>query len=125
MKRVNPPTRQVCLVCLFCVSLVFAAHSQTFQTLSTLTGANGAVPTDTLVLGSDGNLYGTTQYGGAANEGTIFRMTPSGTLKTLYSFCSKSNCVDGSTPVGGLVQGADGNYYGAALGGGAFGEGKY
>jgi uncharacterized repeat protein (TIGR03803 family) len=123
MKKLNPPTRHACVIALFCAWLVLAAHAQTFQTLSTLTGVNGAVPTDTLVQGSDGNLYGTTQYGGAANEGTVFRLTTAGTLKTLYSFCSKSNCADGSTPVGGLIQGTDGNYYGAALSGGAFGQG--
>ena len=36
--------------------------------------------------GSDGNFYGTTYYGGANNVGTVFEITPGGTLTTLYSF---------------------------------------
>ena len=123
MKKFNPPTRYVCVVALFCAWLVSTAQAQTFLTLSALTGVNGAVPTDTLVQGSDGNLYGTTQSGGATNAGTVFRITPAGSLKTLYSFCSKSNCVDGSTPASGLAQGTDGNYYGTSLSGGTSGEG--
>jgi len=122
MKKLNPPALRVCVVALCCAWLVSMAQAQTFQTVSTFTGVNGAVPTDTLVQGSDGNLYGTTQSGGSANAGSVFRITPAGGLKTLYSFC-KTNCLDGRTPVGGLVQGTDGNYYGTTLSGGANQEG--
>jgi uncharacterized repeat protein (TIGR03803 family) len=79
---------------------------------------DGSDPQGGLVLGSDGNFYGETQ-GGANDEGTVFRLTPSGTLTTLYSFCSQSNCTDGEDPIGGLVQGTDGNFYGETHGGGA------
>jgi uncharacterized repeat protein (TIGR03803 family) len=120
MKKLNPPALYVCVVALCCACLLSAANAQTFQTISTLTGTNGAVPTDTLVQGSDGNLYGTTQSGGSVNAGTVFRITPAGALKTLYNFCTKTNCVDGAMPAGGLVQGSDGNYYGTTLSGGAF-----
>ena len=41
-----------------------------------------------LVQGSDGNFYGTTIAGGANSEGTVFKITPSGTLTTLYSFAA-------------------------------------
>lgn len=44
-----------------------------------------------LVEGSDGNFYGTTSYGGANGEGTVFKVTPSGSFTTLYSFCSQSS----------------------------------
>src|SRR5208283_2081962 len=70
-------------------------------------------------------FYGTTTSGGVTNCsdgcGTIFKITPSGTLTTLYSFCSQSNCPDGYNPWG-LVQARDGNFYGATGHGGASGN---
>jgi uncharacterized repeat protein (TIGR03803 family) len=50
--------------------------------------------------------------------GTVFKITPSGTLTTLYSFCSQSGCADGETPSAPLVQGTDGKLYGTTGGGG-------
>ena len=70
-----------------------------------------------LVLASDGNFYGTTP-GGGTTDGTVFRMTPSGTLTTLYNFCSQPNCADGSTPSAPLVQATDGAFYGTTYYGG-------
>jgi uncharacterized repeat protein (TIGR03803 family) len=64
-----------------------------------------------LMLGDDGNLYGTTFEGGAHDLGTVFKITPSGMLTTLYSFCALSDCADGAYP-NALVQGADGVLYG-------------
>jgi uncharacterized repeat protein (TIGR03803 family) len=55
--------------------------------------------------------------------GTVFRITPSGKLTTLYSFCSQSNCTDGAHPYAGLVQDTNGNLYGTTQAGGASGEG--
>jgi uncharacterized repeat protein (TIGR03803 family) len=80
--------------------------------------ADGAGPRAGLVQGTDGNFYGTTYADGANSGGTAFQITPGGTLNTLYSLCSWSNCADGSGPWGGLVEGTDGNFYGAALFGG-------
>jgi uncharacterized repeat protein (TIGR03803 family) len=54
-----------------------------------------------LVQGINGNLYGTTFAGGDNGFGTVFDVTPSGTLTTLYSFCAESGCPDGSSPVFG------------------------
>ena len=71
-----------------------------------------------LVQGTDGNFYGTTGDGGPNVEGTVFKITPSGTLTTLYTFCSQSGCTDGKFPGAGLVQGTDGNFYGTATNGG-------
>ncbi|HEY3915536.1 MAG TPA: choice-of-anchor tandem repeat GloVer-containing protein [Verrucomicrobiae bacterium] len=82
---------------------------------SFVNGANGAYPEDALVQGSDGNFYGTTEYGGAVSNGAVFKITSGGSLTTLYSF---TNGIDGSTPVAGLVQGSDGNFYGATEFGG-------
>ena len=79
---------------------------------------DGEGPQAPVVEGSDGNFYGTTEAGGAKGLGTVFKMTRSGVLTTLYSFCSKANCADGSLPSGPLVQGTDGNLYGTTVRGG-------
>jgi uncharacterized repeat protein (TIGR03803 family) len=89
-------------------------------TLVSFSGTNGSYPVAPLVQGSDGNFYGTTAYGGTnGNNGTVFQMTPAGTLTTLVSF----NSTNGSYPAAGLVQGSDGNFYGTTLAGGASGIG--
>jgi uncharacterized repeat protein (TIGR03803 family) len=81
--------------------------------------ADGAYPEAPLVLAANGNFYGTTYQGGTNDLGTVFEITPNGKLSTLYSFCSQKNCPDGSYPVTGLVQGANGNLYGTTYDGGA------
>ena len=70
-----------------------------------------------LILGANGNLYGTTADGGAFSGGTVFEITQAGALTTLYSFCSQTNCPDGSDPLA-LIQGADGSLYGVTYFGG-------
>lgn len=79
---------------------------------------DGAFPLAPLILGTDGNLYGTTYFGAAGNAGTVFKMTPAGTLTTLYTFCTSGNCPDGQGPEAPLVQGTDGNFYGTTSAGG-------
>lgn len=77
-----------------------------------------------MILGVDGNLYGTTFGGGTAKGfGTVFKITPSGALTTLHSFCTKSGCPDGQFPQTGLVQASNGNLYGTTISGGAYGDG--
>lgn len=85
--------------------------------------ADGQAPNGGLVQGSDGNIYGTTLAGGAFGGGTVFLVTPGGTLITLYSFCAQTNCTDGQGPAAALIQGTDGNFYGTTSGGGTFGFG--
>jgi uncharacterized repeat protein (TIGR03803 family) len=71
----------------------------TFTSLLSFDEANGAYPGQTsLVQATDGNFYGTTGSGGATNYGTVFSVTSSGVLTTLYSFCAQANCADGSYP---------------------------
>ncbi len=83
--------------------------------LHTFVGTDGASPRAGLVQGSDGDFYGTTSAGGTSGAGTVFKMSPAGTLTALYSF---SGGADGSTPFAGLVQGNDSNFYGTTYVGG-------
>src|SRR5439155_4317845 len=80
----------------------------------------GGRPKAGLVQGSDGNFYGTTASGGIANTGTVFRITASGALTTLYSFLGGTNGGFVNAP---LVQGVEGNFYGTTTYGGTFGAG--
>ncbi|HEX8814782.1 MAG TPA: choice-of-anchor tandem repeat GloVer-containing protein, partial [Terriglobales bacterium] len=82
---------------------------------------DGEYPEAGLVEATNGDFYGTTYSGGVNGRGTVFRITASGTLKTLYSFCPQSGCVDGDTPQAALMQASDGNLYGTTLGGGVHG----
>jgi uncharacterized repeat protein (TIGR03803 family) len=93
----------------------------TFTNLINFDGTNGGNPASPLVQGLDGNLYGTTTGSGASGSGTFFKITPGGTLTTLYSFCSQPNCADGNQPTGSLTLGTDGDLYGITLFGGSTG----
>jgi uncharacterized repeat protein (TIGR03803 family) len=101
--------------------------SGALTTLHAFTGPDGADPLAALLQGTDGNLYGTTFNGGANDDpscvfggfvgcGTVYKVTPAGSLSTLYSFCSQPFCFDGSNPSSALIQGVDGNFYGTAGG---------
>jgi uncharacterized repeat protein (TIGR03803 family) len=83
---------------------------------------DGIDPVGTLVRAVDGNLYGTTYGGGANASGTVFQITTSGALTTIYSFCSQENCTDGEQPVSGLIQATDGYLYGTTSAGGDCGS---
>ncbi|WP_157995377.1 choice-of-anchor tandem repeat GloVer-containing protein [Peristeroidobacter soli] len=74
-----------------------------------------------LVQASDGNFYGASMAGGTANNGALFRMTPSGVVTLLDVF--KDGTLNGSQPAGGLIQANDGNLYGVTTTGGAYGHG--
>jgi uncharacterized repeat protein (TIGR03803 family) len=93
--------------------------SGTLTTLHSFDGTDGGYPeAAALIQATDGNLYGTTPPGGAHGVGTVFKITPSGSLTTLYSFCSKVNCTDGQYPEAALVQDTNGTFYGTTLEGG-------
>lgn len=79
---------------------------------------DGSAPNGGLVQSADGTFHGTTSGGGAYQNGTVFSMSPSGALTTLYSFCAEPNCSDGAGPLAGLVQATDGNFYGTTVYGG-------
>jgi uncharacterized repeat protein (TIGR03803 family) len=114
-------------VLVLAVVLTQMAQAQTFSVLQSFDSTNGANPTAALVQATNGDLYGTANGGGTNCEpvggcGAVFKITPGGTLTTLYSFCAQSGCPDGANPYGALVQATNGNFYGTTLEGGANGN---
>jgi uncharacterized repeat protein (TIGR03803 family) len=110
----------------------------TLYSFCTQTDCTDGFGSSGLVQGTDGNFYGTTEYGGNecdevvlephAGCGTVFKITPEGTFTTLHMF----DWTDGARPIGvlqggsvgsGLIQGSDGNFYGTTADGGANGAG--
>jgi uncharacterized repeat protein (TIGR03803 family) len=101
------------------------ATNGVLTTLVSFANTNGAYPQAGLIQASDGNFYGTTSAGGAYTNqlglgyGTIFKLTTNGTLTTLMSF----NGTNGASPQAGLLQSADGSFYGTTANGGTNGYG--
>jgi len=84
--------------------------------------SDGNSPLGSLLLGSDGNFYGTCPLGGELGHGTIFKyVTSTGMLTTLYSFTDNA---DGASPYAGLVQDSAGNFYGTTFAGGVGNQGS-
>jgi len=82
--------------------------------------ADGGFPRAGVIQALNGKFYGTTAGGGPFDSpGTIFQITSSGTLTTLYTFCALSGCADGETPLGGLIQALNAKLYGTTAAGGA------
>ncbi|MGC9943710.1 MAG: choice-of-anchor tandem repeat GloVer-containing protein, partial [Verrucomicrobiota bacterium] len=91
-----------------------------FTNLYSFTGGNdGANPRGTLLLGQDGNYYGTTASGGTNGVGTVFVVSPAGTVSPLVEF----NGLNGANPQTALVQASDGTIYGTTRNGGLAGAG--
>lgn len=93
-----------------------------FDCYGLLSCPNQAGPSG-LAQSADGSFYGTNTGGNSASDvGTVFRITPNGTLTTLYTFCVEGPpCTDGNSP-DGLMQAADGDFYGATIVGGIAGS---
>ena len=72
--------------------------------------ADGFMPS-ALIVGTDGNFYGSTQYGGPGSLGVIFKITPGGVFTVLKSFGTNSTGLDPGNQPNGLIQGSDGNLY--------------
>ena len=104
----------------FLFAMAAASSAQTFSTLASFDNTDGANPSYiSLVQGTSGDLYGTTELGGANGDGTVFKITTAGKLTTLHSF----DYSDGAGPYAGLVLASDGNFYGTTTFGGANGDG--
>lgn len=112
------------MLSLWCVTTtppIFAQQHSIFTSLYSFTsGTDGAAPEGTLIRDEVGNLYGTTNAGGAYGWGEVFKLGLGGRLTVLYSFTLG---VDGAQPYEGVVRDASGNLYGTTWFGGRYGNG--
>ena len=108
--KINP------IVLMVCLALTTVAYGQNFTTVLSFDGTH-AVGGGALVQGFDGSLYSVGALG-AHLKGNVFRISPSGQVTSLYSFCAQTNCPDGWAP-NDLVLGPDGNFYGSTDFGGS------
>src|ERR1700730_4953829 len=118
MSKLNSCTRACALFVLWATTTVILP-AQTFKSLHSFDNTDAAFPWATRVQGNDGNFYGTTQNGGntacTSGCGTIFRIAPNGRVIT-FNF----DGTNGSQPIAGLVQAANGDFYGVTTTGGTF-----
>lgn len=98
-------------------TLFKVSTSGVFTKLHDLNGIEGELPVSGLLLANDGNFYGVTR-GSSNGTGTVFRMTPAGTVTVLHEFPPVVTANEGQNPNAGLIQGADGKLYGTSEGGG-------
>jgi uncharacterized repeat protein (TIGR03803 family) len=107
-------------IVILCISIASLAHAANLITLASFNGPNGRQPIAGLIADAGGNLYGTTETGGASDSGTVFKIdAATGALTTLASF----NDANGVSPYGDLISDAGGNMYGTTGGGGPGGRG--
>ncbi|MEO5754519.1 MAG: choice-of-anchor tandem repeat GloVer-containing protein, partial [Chthoniobacterales bacterium] len=78
---------------------------------------DGSSPNGDLIADAEGNLYGTTAFGGSGDFGTVFKITPGGQESIVYSFAGGA-AHDGAYPSAGLIVDEEGNFYGTTSGGG-------
>lgn len=109
-----------------CGTVFQITPSGVFTNLHSFTGVDGEDSDAPLIQGSDGNMYGATQYGGYTNldggygYGTVFRVSTGGSFTNLYDFTG----VDATQPYGNMALGSDGNFYGTS-GAGSSGYGTF
>jgi uncharacterized repeat protein (TIGR03803 family) len=109
-----------------CGTIYRMSPTGTVTTLHSFNATDGSSPLATLILAKNGAFYGTASAGGnltckspSGGCGTVFKITTAGVLTTLHEF----DTTDGLTPVSGVIQATDGNFYGTTTGGGANGDG--
>jgi|SRR5277367_1845926 len=119
---VNDSRRALCtsVFCLFLIVAIDSVQAQTYKALYQFKpGADGAQPYSSLILDTQGNMYGTTSTDGAYAAGTIYRVTLSGKETVLYSFTGIGG--DGANPYTPLTGDSAGNLYGTTAYGGNYG----
>ncbi len=99
---------------LYGVTASFTVYKITPSGTFTVLGSLPGVSLSSLVQGTDGNFYGATTYGGSDGDGTVFKVTPRGTVSIVYNF----DVTHGQFPFAPLIQGTDGNFYGTTWLGG-------
>jgi uncharacterized repeat protein (TIGR03803 family) len=112
--------------------LTVCAQAQTYTSLKYFNGLDGWDPdSGPMIQATDGNFYGATAVGGANivgyvfGAGNVFQLSPTGDLRSIYSFCSRANCADGQYPLLGPVLASDGKLYGVASVGGNYAGSAY
>src|ERR1017187_5519057 len=117
-------SKTILSVLMFCAATVVVSPAQGFTTVYNFCPQqfcpDGEYSLGQLVQATDGDFYGTTWADGADNVGTVYKLTPSGTLTVLHTFTDES---DGGQPYAGVIQGHDGNFYGVDTVGGGTGAG--
>jgi uncharacterized repeat protein (TIGR03803 family) len=105
----------------FKISPTTGSHTIIYDFCSQPNCADGQDP-NALIQATDGNFYGTTTVANYGYPGTVFKLTPTGTLTTLHNFCLQP-CSDGTNPRTALVQASDGNFFGTTYNGGDCNDG--
>jgi uncharacterized repeat protein (TIGR03803 family) len=122
-QRISKITASTAILAFAALLTLFAtqpAPAQTLKALYSFTGAaDGGDPFPAVIQDAAGNLYGTTDYAGAAFAGVVFKVSKTGKETVLYNFCSLTGCTDGQYPYAPLVRDAAGNLYGTTQYGGA------
>lgn len=125
LRFLSNPILTILTIAFFLMFLLSAypaqAATETILHSFTCGATDGCSPAAGVVLDSQGNLYGTTQSGGAYGGGVVFKLSTSGTLTILHSFNPSAG--DGFYPQAGVAFGPDGNLYGTTYLGGTYGEG--
>src|SRR5579871_1652313 len=116
MKKITEFAYSIFLLALLTCSPLSAATLNVLYNFSSATTGGTDPFAESLIQASDGNFYGTAEYGGDFNGfGTVFKITPQGVFTSLLTFDN----THGAFPIGGVIQGRDGNFYGTTSGGGS------
>src|SRR5260370_25634260 len=113
MKKLSS-MKMVCIAIAFRAATAITSAAQTFSNLASFDSNTSGHSPKGVVQGTDGNFYGTTTFGGNGfrSVGTVFKVTPTGTLTAIHQFyCSNTDCRHGGEPMEPLLLGADGHVY--------------